>query len=241
MNCRVLVVDDDNAICELVKEVLTGAGLEVLALTDSETAARHVAREKFDAIFLDVRMPAPDGFELARRARASGFNQKTPIVMIAGDSDPGLQNRGFEAGANFFLYKPFDRQRLLRILSVTQGTIQQERRRFQRVQVRAKLKLEHKGTVLNGTTLDMSLNGVLAQSSTAFPAGSVVQIEIHLRPGAAPLKATGRVARVIGTDCMGIQIERMAQNDCEAMQDFLLPLILSITQPKQEASPAATR
>lgn len=238
MNCRVLVVDDDSAMCDLVKEVLAGAGLEVLALTDSEAAVRHMAREKFDAMFLDVRMPAPDGFELARRARASGFNQKTPIVMIAGDSDPGLQNRGFEAGANFFLYKPFDRQRLLRILSVTQGTIQQERRRFQRVQVRAKVKLEHKGTVLNGTTLDMSLNGVLVQSSTAFPAGSVVQAEITLRPGAAPLKASGRVARVIGNDCMGIQIERMAQHDCEAMQDFLLPLILSITQPKQEAAPA---
>jgi len=239
VNCRVLVVDDDKAMCDLVKEVLTGAGLEVLALTDSEAAARHVAREKFDAMFVDVRMPAPDGFELARRARASGFNQKTPIVMIAGDSDPGLQNRGFEAGANFFLYKPFDRQRLLRILSVTQGSIQQERRRFQRVQVHSKVKLEHKGTALNGTTLDMSLNGLLVQSSTAFPAGTVVQMEVHLKPGAAPLKATGRVARVIGADCMGIQIERMAQADCESMQDFLLPLILSITQPKQETAPAS--
>jgi DNA-binding response OmpR family regulator len=227
-----MVVDDDPAMCGLVQEVLLGAGLEVVALTSSEAAARYLARERFDALFLDVNMPAPNGFDLARRARSSGYNQRTPIVMIAGDGDPNLQNRGFDAGANFFLYKPFDRQRLLRILRVTQGSIQQERRRFQRVQVRCKASIECKGMQVHGTTLDMSLNGVLVQAAKAFPAGEAVALTLELKKGLPPIHAGGRVARVIGNDCMGIHVEKIAPADSERIQDFLLPLILSITDPE---------
>jgi DNA-binding response OmpR family regulator len=234
----VLVVDDDPALCGLVQEVLTGVGLEVLALTDSEAASKHLSREKFDAVFLDVVMPTPDGVELARRARASGYNQKTPIVMLTGGSDPALQNRCFEAGANFFLYKPFDRQRLLRILRVTQGTIQQERRRFQRVQVRCRVTVESHGEQTQGSTLDMSLNGLLIQATKAFPAGSPVALAIELKKGSAPIHCNGRVARTVGDDCMGVQIERIHPNDSERIQDFLLPLILSLTGPEPTLTPA---
>jgi CheY-like chemotaxis protein len=233
------VVDDDPALCGLVQEVLAGVGLEVLALTDSETASRHLSREKFDAVFLDVRMPAPDGVELARRARTSGYNQKTPIVMLTGDNDPAMQNRCFEAGANFFLYKPFDRQRLLRILRVTQGSIQQERRRFQRVQVRCRVTIESRGEQVSGSSLDMSLNGVLVQASKAFPVGSPVSLTIELKKGSAPVHCSGKVARTIGDDCMGVHLERIAPGDSERMQDFLLPLILSITGPEPQLAQAS--
>jgi len=238
---RILVVDDDPAICALVQEVLLAAGLEVVALTASDAAARHLAREKFDAVFLDVNMPAPNGIELARRARHGGYNQRTPIVMIAGDSDPNLQNRCFEAGANFFLYKPFDRQRLLRILRVTQGTIQQERRRFQRVQVRCKVTLESKGIQAQGSTLDMSLNGMLVQAAQCFPVGELVNLSVSLKSPQPPVHAAARVARTIGEDCMGLHLERISPADIERMQDFLLPLILSLTEPDSQSQPVQVR
>lgn len=230
---RVLVVDDDAALCELVQAVLVAAGLNVVALTESGDALRQTQREKFDAIFLDVNMPPPDGLEVARRVRASGYNQKTPIVMIAGSSDPNLQAQCFQAGANFFLYKPFDRQRLLRILRVTQSTIQQERRRFQRVHVRCKVTVHSQGAKAEGTTLDMSLNGLLVQASRAFPMGSAVDVSLIVSTSASPVNASGRVARVIGEDCMGIQLDKMSAADSERLQDFLLPLILAITGPEQ--------
>lgn len=229
MKHRVLVVDDAPEVCELVEAVLTSAGMEVLVTTDSQQAAGHLAREKFDAVFLDVRMPEPDGIELARRARASGFNQKTPIVMITGDVDPKMQGRAFQAGANFFLYKPLDHRRLLRILRVTQGSIQQERRRFQRVSVRVKATVECGSVRLDCTTLDMSLNGVLLQSTSAFPQESKVTVTIQLKPGLPAVLAVGRVARVIGADCMGIELRQVSQADSERLQEFLLPLILAVT------------
>ncbi|HWQ03513.1 MAG TPA: response regulator [Candidatus Nitrosotenuis sp.] len=233
VNTRILVVDDDPAICGLLKELLAPAGFDVLALTSSEQAARHMLKEKFDAIFLDVRMPQPDGVELARRARAAGFNMKTPIVMIAGDADPAIQKRCFEAGANFFLYKPFDKPRLLRILRVTQGSVQQERRRFQRVPMRCQVAIESRHEKLEGTTLDLSLNGMLVQASRAFPVGSPVQVALMLKAGQPPVLGRGKVARVLGGDCMGVQIDSITPGDSERLQEFLLPHILAATEQQQ--------
>ena len=227
MNRRVLVVDDSPEICELLQSVLYSAGMDALGLTSSQQAAGHLIREKFDAIFLDIRMPPPDGIELAGRARASGFNQKTPIVMISGDADPTLQARAFQAGANFFLYKPLDRRRLMRILRVTQGSIQRERRRFQRVNVRCKATIESSSTRIEGSTLDMSLNGLLVQTEGSFPAGTRVGVTVELKHGAKPLRANGKVARLIGDDCMGIELAIVSLEESERLQEFLLPLILA--------------
>jgi len=227
LNRRVLVVDDSPEICELLQSVLYSAGMDALGLTSSQQAAGHLIREKFDAIFLDIRMPPPDGIELAGRARASGFNQKTPIVMISGDADPTLQARAFQAGANFFLYKPLDRRRLMRILRVTQGSIQRERRRFQRVNVRCKATVESSSTRIEGSTLDMSLNGLLVQTEGSFPAGTRVSVTVELKPGAKPLRANGKVARLIGDDCMGIELAIVSLEESERLQEFLLPLILA--------------
>ncbi len=227
MSRRVLVVDDSPEICELLQSVLYSAGMDALGLTSSQQAAGHLIREKFDAIFLDIRMPPPDGIELAGRARASGFNQKTPIVMISGDADPSLQARAFQAGANFFLYKPLDRRRLMRILRVTQGSIQRERRRFQRVNVRCKATVESSSSRIEGLTLDMSLNGMLVQTEGSFPTGTRVGVTVQLKPGAKPFHASGKVARLIGDDCMGIELAIVSLEESERLQEFLLPLILA--------------
>ena len=227
---RILIVDDSPEVCELVQAVLYGAGMDALSVTDSQVAAKHMIREKFDAIFLDIKMPSPDGIELASQARTSGFNKKTPIVMISGDVDPALQARAFQAGANFFLYKPLDRRRLMRILRVTQGPIQQERRRFQRVNVRCKAVVESSSTMVEGWTLDMSLNGMLVQGTPAFPVSSNVVVAVQLKPGAPPLRISGKVVRLIGEDCMGIDMPSVKLEESERLQEFLLPLILASTE-----------
>ena len=85
MTTKVLVVDDDPLTCELIHEVLSSAEIEACGVTDSRKAAALLQQEKFDAAFLDARMPAPDGIELTRQIRASALNKKTLVVMITGD------------------------------------------------------------------------------------------------------------------------------------------------------------
>lgn len=71
MPARILVVDDDPLSAELICEILRSAGLDASFLTSSAEAAARLKREKYHAVFLDMRMPAPDGAELARQVRAS--------------------------------------------------------------------------------------------------------------------------------------------------------------------------
>lgn len=226
MPSKVLVVDDDPVLCELLQELLTSADLEAHAMTDSAQAAARLREEKFDAVFFDLRMPPPDGIELARQMRTSGLNRGTPIVMITGDEDRDVMTRAFQAGATFFLFKPVDRPRLLRLIRATEGFIQREKRRYQRVKVSCKVSIESGQKIVIGSTLDLSLNGMLVQARGAFPVGSSVQACLELTPGAPQVRVAARVVRLVGDDCMGLQLADAGVSGSKRLQEFLLPLIL---------------
>ncbi len=245
MHLRVLIVDDEPDVCEVIRLALTSAGLDALTETKSARAAEAVKKEKFDAIFLDVRMPPPDGLELAQLIRSGGMNQKTPIIMVTGDGQREILSRGFAVGANFFLFKPIDRSRLLRVVRAARGTIEQERRRFQRVPISCAVKLTSEGRQISGQTVDLSLNGILVEAGSVFAKGTRVEIRLDLQPSAPPsttgkpdkpglrhakpdkpLEAVGQVMRTGPEGRMGILIEVISPAESQRLQDFLLPLIL---------------
>ena len=223
---RILVVDDDPTICELIQEVLRTVEIESLTATHGGMALTYLATEKFDAVFLDVHMPSPDGIELTRRIRSGGLNHSTPIMIITGEDDRALLGRAFEAGANFFVYKPIARHDILRLVRATQDSIEQERRRFRRVKVQVSVSLESGSVRLKGSTLDLSIGGMFVQSPQVFPVGSVVQLGLDLKPD-PPLTLAARVLRVAGDDCMGLQFENIGLHQSKKLQEFLLPLILA--------------
>src|SRR5690242_21470529 len=129
---QALIVDDDLPTCQLIQAILRSADVETSILTESSRAVDLLRQRKFDSIFLDINMPAPDGIQLTRLIRASGPNRKTPVVIITGGEDPGLLGLAFEVGANFFLFKPFNRQRLLNLSRAAHSASQREKRRYQR-------------------------------------------------------------------------------------------------------------
>ena len=224
----ILVVDDDPLICELIRDVLESAEIKSRTTSDSRQASILLREAKFDAVFLDVRMPAPDGIALARQARASALNRTTPIAMITGESDRHLLTTLFEAGATFVLFKPIDRHRLLRLLRVSEGIIQREARQFQRVKVTCKVSMQMAQERSVGRTLDMSLNGTMICADKTFPVGSMIQVDLELTPGKPRLSGTAKVVRIVGVDCMGLHFENVPPENARKMQEFLLPLILAI-------------
>jgi len=226
---RVLVVDDDAPTCELIREILCSAGMEAASLTSSTEAASRLRTEKFHAIFLDVRMPPPDGIELARQIRASRTNASSVIVMITGEEDRTVMARAFQAGVEFFLFKPVDRGKLLQLICATGGSIERERRRFMRVKLRCKVSINSPETSLDGNTLDLSLGGMLVHAERTFPQGTSLTVNLDIERGLAPLRSAARVVRVVGSDCMGIQFENLGPNESNRLQQFLLPLILTAT------------
>jgi CheY-like chemotaxis protein len=223
---RVLVVDDNEAFGEMIQEVLRTVDIESLVLTHSGQAVTCLAREKFDAVFLDMNMPKPDGIELTRKIRSGGLNVSTPIMMITGEEDRALLGRAFEAGVNFFLYKPIDRHAILRLVRATKDSIEVEKRRFRRIKVSCNVSIESGGAQLKGTTLDISIGGMFVQSSGVLPVGTAAQVTVHV-PTGPPLSFAARILRVAGGDCMGMQFENVTPALSKGLQEFLLPLVLA--------------
>jgi DNA-binding response OmpR family regulator len=226
MPSRVLVVDDEPSVCDLIQNILSTVGMEVLALTRSAEVATYIRNEKFAIVLVDLRMPAPDGIEITRQIRASSLNQRTPLVMLSDDPKAGAISEGFGAGANFFLYKPVDRARLLKLIRATQGAVEHERRRFRRVALRMKVRLGFENREIEGETIDVSLNGMLVKAPTTLPAGSPVKVSLFLSPGTKPIVGSGAVARKLNENQMGIYLNQLTAADSERLQEFLLPLIL---------------
>jgi two-component system, chemotaxis family, chemotaxis protein CheY len=220
---RILVVEDDPGLCEFIREVLSSAGLDAVATTDSVQAAARLKTEKFNAFFLDLRMPAPDGIELARQIRSSALNRVVPVIMITGETERGLMARAFQVGVNYFLFKPVDRTKLMRLVRVTQDSIEQERRRFQRLKVVCRVSMVAGSDRLEGKTLDLSSMGMLVQTGRPLSVGTPLKIAIEPSPGAAPIRASARVVRVVGQDCAGLEIQDMNAEDVYRWHEFLLP------------------
>jgi CheY-like chemotaxis protein len=201
--------------------------MEASSLTNSSEARERLTREKFHAVFLDMRMPPPDGLELARHLRASRMNASTVIVMITGEQDRTLMKRAFEAGVVFFLFKPVERNKLLKLIRVAENSIERERRRFTRVPLQCPVSLESDGKHVEGKTVDISSDGMLAQFYLVFPAGTLVMVSLELQKGARPLRFEARVIRTVGTDRMALQFKNPQPEESKRLQEFLLPLILA--------------
>jgi DNA-binding response OmpR family regulator len=218
-----LVVDSEPEMCQIIREVLLSTGIEAVTQAKSAEAPDHLQGQKFDVILVDWSAQSSDGFELTRKIRGSGFNSMTPIVIIGDQGNRDSLTRGFNAGASFLIYKPIDRVRLTRLIRVTQGAIEQERRRFRRVPLRTKVRLKFAGTEAEGETIDVSLNGTLVRVGRIFPAGSLVEVALFLESNAKPVVGLGSVRRVIGFDQMGIQLDRLSIAESRRLQEYLLP------------------
>ncbi|HXM82102.1 MAG TPA: response regulator [Burkholderiales bacterium] len=108
MTGRILVVDDQRAIAEMMTGVLQGRGYEVLTAFDGETALRHVRADRPDLVVSDILMPGMDGYELCRRVRADPATTLLPIVLVTSLEPQAERINGLEAGADDFLSKPIN-------------------------------------------------------------------------------------------------------------------------------------
>jgi CheY-like chemotaxis protein len=89
----------------------------MLSVNDSVEAARLIVTESFDAMFIDYLMPTHNGLQLTSMARKSPTNHATPIILITGYDDVDTRNKGAEAGATYFLPKPFTPDKVRRVLA----------------------------------------------------------------------------------------------------------------------------
>jgi putative two-component system response regulator len=109
----VLVVDDESANRELLVEILSREGHEVITASDGRRALEQFKVARPDLVLLDVQMPHVDGYEVCRRLKSDSSTRLTPIVLITSLSATQDRVNGLEAGADDFLTKPVERASLL--------------------------------------------------------------------------------------------------------------------------------
>ena len=108
---RILVVDDDSRLRDLLRQFLTNNGFHVSVAENAEQMNRLWLRERFDAVVLDVMMPGEDGISILKRIRAS--NDTTPILMLTAKGEDIDRILGLELGADDYLPKPYNPRELL--------------------------------------------------------------------------------------------------------------------------------
>ncbi|MFH1791727.1 MAG: response regulator [Candidatus Omnitrophota bacterium] len=103
---KVVVIDDEPGICELLEKAFTEDGCEVVAVTDSEKAVETVEKEKPDCILLDIKMPKIDGIDVLSRIK--GLSRSAPVIMITGYGSLETAMESMKLGAYDYITKPFD-------------------------------------------------------------------------------------------------------------------------------------
>lgn len=110
---RVLVVEDESAIAELISINLRHNGMMPMLASDGVAAQKHIDEVLPDVILLDWMLPGQSGLELARRWRADPRTKTTPILMLTARGDEPDKIAGLDAGADDYITKPFSTQELL--------------------------------------------------------------------------------------------------------------------------------
>lgn len=108
---KILIVEDEKLLAEGLKTLLELRGFDVELVFDGESGADYAETGVYDLLILDVMMPGLDGFSLARRVRAK--RMATPILMLTAKGGVTDRIDGLNAGADYYLTKPFDNRELL--------------------------------------------------------------------------------------------------------------------------------
>ena len=141
---QILIVEDEEHIADGLRFNLEAEGYEARIVHDGETALQLLNESKFDAIVLDIMLPKIDGFEVAKTLRAK--EDYTPILMLTARGRPEDVLKGFEAGTDDYLPKPFD----LEIFLARIRGLLRRREWFEKQTVQQRPAIE----TINGRTID---------------------------------------------------------------------------------------
>ena len=107
---KILVVDDEKNICELIRLYLKKEGYDVICAADGSSALNHFRENKFAAVILDIMMPGIDGIDVLKEIRKHG---RTPVIMLTAQGEVIDKVLGLELGADDYVVKPFEPKELM--------------------------------------------------------------------------------------------------------------------------------
>ena len=202
---KILIVEDERLLADSLKTLLEKKGFQVETVYDGQSGAECASLGVYDLLILDVMMPGLDGFALARRVRAQRCG--VPILMLTARSALEDRVRGLDAGADYYLTKPFDSRELLACINALL------RRQGSQVDELA----------LGNTVLDLAAGLlVCGERSVRLSAKEFDVMRLLVRAGSANLPKESILVRVWGYD------SNATENHVEVYVGFLRKKLASI-------------
>jgi DNA-binding response OmpR family regulator len=115
---KILVVDDEQEITEIIEAFLDNAGYTVKVENKPDKAVSVARQLRPDLILLDIMMPGVDGYTICNRIKEDPTLANTPVIFLTGKDSKDDQGRSFQAGGDMFIKKPFSCERLLEIVNI---------------------------------------------------------------------------------------------------------------------------
>ena len=116
MTKRILVVEDQEDLRGVLRDLLTGSGFEVVEAADGQTGVAKARSERPDLILMDIQLPGIDGYEAARQIKAAPDLQATPIIAVSSLAMKGDEQKARASGCDDYVTKPYSPMQLLRLI-----------------------------------------------------------------------------------------------------------------------------
>jgi len=113
---RILVIDDEPEITEIIKAYMSNAGYEVEVENQPQNGLGDAKNFKPNVIILDIQMPFMDGYQVCSQLRADPDTAETPVLFLTGKDAREDQGKAFGVGGDFYIKKPFSCERLLQMV-----------------------------------------------------------------------------------------------------------------------------
>jgi len=117
-SAKILIIDDEPEITEIVETFLTEAGYQVAVENSPLKAVSKAKKFKPDVVLLDIMMPGSDGYAVCRELRQDPDFAETPIIFLTGKDREDDQGKSFQSGGDMYIKKPFSCERLLEIVNI---------------------------------------------------------------------------------------------------------------------------
>ncbi len=218
---KVLFVDDDAAVLGAIKAMVEPLGYEVLTLADSQLAGERLKKEKFDAVFVDARMPHPDGFELTQTIRRSPLNSSVPVVMLTGYNEVDVMRKAFQAGITFFLWKPVNQDGLAKLLRAMRDTMLREHRRYMRLPYRTTVTCRLGGRSFKAECGNLGEGGMLLEASGGAEVDQELDLQFSVPEAARPLRPHAKVVRKEAPDRIAVQFVGLDADEQKAIRNYI--------------------
>jgi len=111
---KILVVDDEPDMVDILKLILTQDGFEVSTAYSGKECVDKALREDFGLIILDIRMPGMDGWTTLRRLKEKKVTDRTPVIILTVEKGPGVEIFGLQDVVSDYITKPFDKEKLIK-------------------------------------------------------------------------------------------------------------------------------